>query len=212
MVANFNNPCLSDWGVKQPSTSLNSGVWLLWLNSDSWPLVPAARHPLSRGNVTSGGELSAMGEAQVLRAEESQLWRFAPLALSTVWMQVWVVGVILLSVHEKYNSPLSDRKLIACTSVALPWFQSCFHVTHWLSDGRFWSVHSTQCLPFGKHSVQWSSQFCVRSGLGEEEKKGEVGRNLSPSLQVHYLTWKLKTGPEGVSSWFSWKMRSVCGL
>lgn len=52
------------------------------------------------------------------------------------------------------------------------------------------------CLPFGKHSVQWLSQFCVKSGLGEEEKKGEVGRNLSLSLQVHYLTWKLKTGPE----------------
>lgn len=185
MVANFNNPCLSDWGVKQPSTSLNSGVWLL--RAACWSFVPAARRPLSRGNVTSGGELSAMGETQVHSAEELQLWRFAPLSLSTVWMQVWVVGVILVKCPWEIQQPPFRQEahcMYFCGPAMIPKLFSCDPLAFWWSvlvrpQHCVFHLGSTLCS-------DWAS-FVSSLGLGKKRKRGRwVGISAFPSK---FIIW-----------------------
>lgn len=176
MVANFNNPCLSDWGVKQPSTSLNSGVWLLRVACD---LTLTADHLFLLPGIHSLGVTSRLVESSLqwgthrcsgLRSRScggSLLWLWAPCECRSGWWE-WFSSVSMRNTTAPFQTGSSLHVLLwPChgSKAVLAWPTGFLMISSGLS---------TALSAFLLQSTLLSdpASFVSGLGLGKKRKSG----------------------------------------
>lgn len=191
MVANFNNPCLSDWGVKQPSTSLNSGVWLLRAACD---LTLTADHLFLQPDIHSLGVMSRLVESSLrwgrhrcsgLRSRSCGgllLWLWAPCECRSGWWE-WFSSVSTRNTTAPFQTGSSLHVLLwPChgSKAVFMWPTGFLMV----GSGSFTALSA---FHLGSTLCSDRTSFVSGLGLGKKRRRGRwVGISALPSK---FIIW-----------------------